>query len=179
MATQIQSAKIVTEEIENAAGANPYSITLGTENTTTGGTAIDFIDIPSGVKRITVMFFALSASGAGAWLVQLGDSVGIETTGYVSRGGVLSLNATPQASTAGFIFNDAAGSADAVYGTMNFYLEDASGFSWVADGLRNHGIVIDGGAGGKSLSSELTQLRITIVSGSDTFDAGAINIQYQ
>jgi len=38
MATQIQSAKIVTEEIENAAGANPYSISLSAEQTASSGT---------------------------------------------------------------------------------------------------------------------------------------------
>ena len=35
------------------------------------------------------------------------------------------------------------------------------------------------GAGSVTLSGTLTQLRITTVNGSDTFDAGSINILYE
>jgi hypothetical protein len=35
------------------------------------------------------------------------------------------------------------------------------------------------GGGNKTLSDTLTQLRITTVNGTDTFDAGSINILYE
>jgi hypothetical protein len=34
-------------------------------------------------------------------------------------------------------------------------------------------------SGGKSLSDTLTQVRITTANGTDTFDAGSINILYE
>jgi hypothetical protein len=34
------------------------------------------------------------------------------------------------------------------------------------------------GSGAKDLSAELTQIRLTTVGGSNTFDAGSVNIQY-
>jgi hypothetical protein len=35
------------------------------------------------------------------------------------------------------------------------------------------------GGGNKTLSDALTQLRITTVNGTDTFDAGSVNIMYE
>jgi len=49
---------------------------------TASGTSIDFTGIPSWVKRITVMFDGVSVSGTSRVMVQLGDSGGVETTGY-------------------------------------------------------------------------------------------------
>jgi len=56
----------------------------GTAVASTSNTSIDFTSIPAGVRRITVMFDAVSTSGTSNWLIQLGDSGGIENTGYLS-----------------------------------------------------------------------------------------------
>ncbi len=59
-------------------------------------------------------------------------------------------------------------------------LEDASDFTWVASGSVGQSdaakMHITGAS--KSLSAELTQVRITTVNGTDAFDAGVINISY-
>jgi len=48
----------------------------------TSGTSIDFTNIPSWVKRITVMFNGVSLSGSSNILIQLGTSSGFTSTGY-------------------------------------------------------------------------------------------------
>ncbi len=60
-------------------------ITRGTAVATTSGTSVDFTSIPSTVKRITVMFDAVSNSGGDEYIIQIGDAGGVETTAYVSQ----------------------------------------------------------------------------------------------
>ncbi|WP_334625633.1 hypothetical protein [Rhizobium johnstonii] len=49
------------------------------------GTAIDFTSIPSWAKRITVSFEGISTSGTTGVSLQLGDSGGVETSGYLAE----------------------------------------------------------------------------------------------
>jgi hypothetical protein len=153
----------------------------GTAVASTSGTSIDFTGIPSWVKRITVMFSGVSTSGTSYKLIQLGDSGGVETTGYFSLSSYVTTASAADAeqSTAGFILNSNA-AVDILYGAIVFTL--ISGTNWVAQGS----FAIDGGtdsvvntSGAKSLSDTLTQIRITTVNGTDTFDAGTINIIYE
>lgn len=155
-------------------------ITLATKQATTSGTAFDFTGIPSGTKIITVQFKGVSTSGTDDILIQLGDAGGIETSGYVSLASTLDGTPTESASTAGF--NIAGGTAALVVsGTYVLHLHDASTFEWVGNHTvkGNNSSRTGNGGGDKSLSAELTQLRITTVSGTDTFDAGSVNISYQ
>ena len=76
-------SKLVVEEIENTAGANPYSVSLGTENTTTGGATLDFTGIPAGVKVVRLILQTVSGGGTSGFIVQIGPSGGVETSGYV------------------------------------------------------------------------------------------------
>jgi hypothetical protein len=57
---------------------------LGTVQATTSGTSKDFTDIPSWVKKITVVFSGVSLSGTAQLLVQLGTSGGLQTTSYTA-----------------------------------------------------------------------------------------------
>ena len=175
-------SKLVVAEIEDAAGANPYSITLGTESTTTGGTSIDFTGIPSGVKYIAVMWNGVSGSGTSMKLLQLGDSGGIETSGYVSVGQTMTSGANYGTnSTAGFLMRDN-DTSETLSGHWILTLEDSSANTWVC----SHSMLTSQyaqsyvGSGGKSLSGTLDRIRLTTVNGSDTYDAnGGINIQFQ
>lgn len=142
-------------------------------------TFLDFESIPSWVKRITVMFNGVSTNGTSNVQIQLGDSGGIETTGYASTssGMVNASNYTPQSSTAGYViahFN----AADITSGHM--VITKLDGNSYVSSHIAKNdtNIVIYGG-GNKTLSDTLTQLRITTVNGTDTFDAGTVNILYE
>jgi hypothetical protein len=158
-----------TLAVENLGLLGP---TLATEQATTSGTSKDFTGIPAGVKRITVMFRGVSTNGASAYLVQLGDSGGIETTGYLS-------GSLTSSFTTGFGIASG-GAGDISHGSIVLSLENPSTFSWVASGAVYPGAGSTlSCAGSKSLSAELTQIRVTTVNGTDAFDAGAINISYE
>jgi hypothetical protein len=63
------------------------AVTLGANLTAnTSGTitvvGVDFLSIPSWAKRVTVMLSGVSTSGTSIVQIQLGDSGGIETSGY-------------------------------------------------------------------------------------------------
>ncbi len=158
-------------------------IVIGTEQASTSGTELDFT-IPAGAKKIVVLFAGVSTSGTSEIQIQLGDAGGIETSGYLSASArfadataVLTSNGT-----AGFmVMPTTAQIASAVWhGRMELNLENVASFRWIASwGFgRSDGSVTTIGAGSKATSAELTTVRITTVNGSDTFDAGAINVQY-
>ena len=84
MPSTISGSKIVTDEIENSSGANPYNITLNAEiDTSTGSQSYDVENIPSGVKRITVLLAGVSLSGSEKFMVQLGTGGSPTTSGYL------------------------------------------------------------------------------------------------
>lgn len=151
-------------------GAVYDGIQRATLQASTSGTSIDFTGIPSWVKRITVIFNGVSLSATADLLVQIGDSGGIETTGYVSGSG------SGSNSTSGYVVR-MANAARAAYGVMQ--ITNITGNNWVSFHSINAGTTTDfAGGGGKTLSDVLTQLRITSTS-TDTFDAGSINILYE
>ena len=153
----------------------------GTAVASTSGTSIDFTAIPSWVKRITVMFSGVSTNGSSNPLIQLGDSGGIENTSYASQS-VVMINATTSVGaihTTGFgVLSGQA--ANIVTGIFQICL--VTGNTWVFGGWHTQGsgtATTGSSAGNKTLSDTLTQVRITTVNGTDTFDAGTINIMYE
>jgi hypothetical protein len=155
------------------------TVISGTAVASTSGTSIDFTSIPSWVKRITVMFNGVSTNGTSIVLVQIGDSGGIETTGYVSTGsGMLNAsNYTASSSTAGYYISSV-GAANIISGHM--ILTKIDGNTWISSHtLKAATNIVLYGAGDKTLSATLDRVRITTVNGTDTFDAGSINILYE
>ena len=164
-----------------AATATSAVNTLATAVASTSGTSIDFTGLPSWIKRITVMFSNVSTNGSSNYQIQLGTTSSIETTGYqaVSTYGPAAGTGTI---TTGFpIFSNTAG--DFKSGALVFTLLDSSNNTFVCFGSfgqfgsqpnYNHTT-----GGNKSLASTLTRLRITTVNGTDTFDAGSVNILYE
>lgn len=156
------------------------AVTLGTPIVTTSGTNIDFT-IPAGVKRITVNFVGVSTNGTTNYLVQIGDSGGIEAAGYLGAG-----VATPNGSaiitvnyTAGFGVPSGA-AANVIHGSIFLSLENSSAATWVASGALSLSNAATGFSisGSKSLSAgPLTSVRVT-TTGSDNFDAGEINVSW-
>lgn len=154
------------------------AITSGTTVASTSGTSIDFTGIPSWVKRITVMFAGVSLSSTANILVQLGDSGGIENTGYLGGCTLQAAGLTEAAnSTAGYIIA-AAAAARVVHG--NLIISAMGSNLWTASGSFGFSNAAASGAcgGSKTLSDVLTQIRITTTS-TDTFDAGSVNILYE
>ena len=153
------------------------SLTLGTAQASTSGTSIDFTGIPSWVKRITVMFNGVSLSGTSDVLVQLGTSGGIDATGYSGSGIFVSTGGAGRTATTGYLVY-LSSAARVFIGAM--VITNLSGNLWVeqttgSDSATNS--IIGGGV--KTLSATLTQLRVTSLNGTDTFDAGSVNILYE
>ena len=158
---------------------NIYPLVLGTAVASTSGTSIDFTGIPSWVRRITVMFSGVSTSGTSALLIQVGDAGGIETTGYASNANRLGASSTTgSTSTAGFLILQNSASTS-LSGPLT--LARIDGNTWVAGYSLGSSATTDSYAGGgtKTLSDTLDRVRITTVNGTDTFDAGSINIMYE
>ena len=160
------------------AGATNSQIVSGVSQASTSGTAIDFTGIPSWVKRITVMFKGVSISSTSQFSIRLGSG-SIQTTGYT--GGATRLLITSVAGgnfTTGFNFSNT--TAATVYsGTTTLTLLGSN--TWIAAGiLGGNSVEFNNILGGEvTLSGALDQVRITTVSGTDTFDAGSINILYE
>lgn len=175
---------IVTDDIANSAVTTAklaQPLTLGTAQDTTSGTAIDFTGIPSWVKRIRVLFNRISLSGTDHFLIQLGSG-SITTSGYVSRAGFLvsDTNAGTATSTSGFIvFGNYSGQVTS--GINEICLMNESGFIYVSShsmGDSDPSGSVKTGGGAVTLSGLVDRLRIT-TNGTNTFDAGSINIMYE
>lgn len=152
------------------------SINLATPIASTSGTSIDFTDIPSTTKRITINFVGVSTNGTDNWLIQLGDSGGVETTGYSSGSYNVNGGATGTSSS-GFLLLVPAAAAVA-QGTITLCLENASTFTWCASGTlaTSDTFRLIFTSGSKSLSAALDRIRVTTTGGTNTFDGGEINI---
>ena len=154
--------------------------TLGTPVASTSGTSIDFTGIPAGVKQIIVSFNGVSTSGTSIKSIRIGDSGGIETTGYDSSGASMTASAQDvNVSTAGFIVHSEQAN-HVLVGSATLTLENSSLNSWALTGnFSDSGTGrVFASSGAKSLSAVLDRIRITTNNGTDTFDAGEINIAY-
>ena len=165
-----------------AAAAAIAPIQLQTAVATTSGTSIDFTSIPAGVKRISVHFVGVSTNGGSDYLIQIGDTGGIETSGYLGSSGRLVTGTNGLAYTAGFAINNGTQAASYVtHGSMVLSLVKSSTFTWAANGVfggsDSYTNTVSGGS--KSTSAELDRVRLTTVNGSDVFDAGLVNISWE
>ena len=153
-------------------------IVQGTAQASTSGTFIDFTGIPSWAKRVTVMFNGVSTSGTNYPLIQLGSG-SPTTSGYNAYGGVLgSTTITGTSYTTGFGIRSSSASVF-LNGAISFSLLGSNiwtAFGCVGDQAITNGFIVTGAV---TLSGTLDRVRITTVGGTDTFDAGTINIMYE
>jgi hypothetical protein len=154
-------------------------ITSGTAVAATSGTAIDFTGIPSWAKRITVMFGGVSTNGTSLKQVQLGSG-SFTTSGYSGGGGAISSgSAGGSSSTTGLLAGVFTLASDAFSGNM--IITNLTGNSWVASfsGGSATGNLGSVSGGSVTIGGVLDRIRITTVNGTDTFDAGSINVMYE
>jgi hypothetical protein len=167
---------------ERASGVSLIgSLTSGTA-TAVSGTSVDFTSIPSWVKRITLSFSGVSTSGTSNPLIQIGDSGGVEATGYLGAGTAGGNAASPTVTnyTTGFGLPGSSAS-NVLHGAVVLTLIDASAFTWAASGTLSlsNAATYFMTSGSKSLSAALDRIRLTTVGGTDTFDAGTVNVLYE
>jgi hypothetical protein len=173
-----QTGKFLTTDGTDASWGTVGGLTLATPVATTSGTSVTFTGLPSGIKRITVLLNGVSTNGTGEKLITIGDSGGLETSGYVSAGGRI-VSTSPEVGYAGtgFILYSTR-SSGVINGGIVLALENAATNTWIAYGTAgastNASFII---SGKKSLSAELTQLSFSMTP--DSFDAGEINISYE
>jgi hypothetical protein len=156
---------------------NSGAFIAGTAVASTSGTSIDFTSIPSWVKRITVVFDSVSTNGTSAKIVQIG-------AGSVTTSGYLGTAVYTGASTGGSTYTSGIGiadgsAADNIMGTCVICLLGSN--TWVASVCTGRSSNAYGFLGGArlALGGTLDRVRITTANGTDTFDAGSINILYE
>jgi len=159
------------------------ALVSGTAVASTSGTSIDFTSIPSWVKRITVMLNGVSTSGTSFWALRVGTSSGIASTGYAGGAGEIYTvnNVQINGSSSEIPLQGAApAAADTYNGAIT--IVNLSGNIWSYSGniFRSAGTNRSATtAGSVTLSATLDRVRLTTTGGTDTFDAGTINILYE
>jgi hypothetical protein len=160
-------------------GANS-AIVSGTAVASTSGTSIDFTGIPSWVKRITVMFNSVSTNGTSAIQMQLGSG-SFTTSGYLGSGLNVASTFVPAGanSSSGLLLMSGSSAAAVYQGFSTISL--ITGNSWCQNGIlgRSDTAAVAWSGNFINLSNTLDRVRITTVNGTDTFDAGSINILYE
>lgn len=142
-----------------------------------GGTSYDYM-IPSGVKRITIMFYQFSTNGTSVPQILVGAG-SFATTGYVSTSSyVVSGSGTGTNNiTSGFgIYANATN--DFVSGHM--ILTNMGSNMWIqSHAVRARSDYCVWGGGDITLSGTLDRVRLTTVNGTDTYDNGYFNLFYE
>lgn len=153
-------------------------LTQATAQNSTSGTSIDFTGIPSWATRITVVFSGVSTSGTSNPIIQLGTSGGFVTSGYLGAVSNQSGGSTSNF-TSGFMISVAITAADIMHGEIG--LVNVTGNTWVERGITAYSnqVAVRTSAGSIALAGILDRVRITTVNGTDTFDAGSINIMWE
>ena len=156
-------------------------ITAATAQATTSGTSVEFTGIPSWVKRITFLLSGVSLNSTANLLMQIGSG-SYSTSGYLAscqtvQGGSTSFGFT---STSGIILA-LNGSTNALSGAVTIDLISSN--TWIATGAitYDNSLGTAGYAAGKTpaLAGALDRIRLFTTSGTDTFDAGSVNIFYE
>lgn len=157
-------------------------INSATAKASTSGTSIDFTGIPSGVKRITVMFAGVSSNGTSNIQIQIGAG-SVVTTGYLGAYSYVQNAGTTGAAniTTGFGLSNNVAASTIIHGVATLALLNSSTNIWAyaSNVSRSDAGSVILGSGSLTLSGTLDRVRITTVNGTDTFDAGSINILYE
>ena len=154
------------------------TITNGTAVATTSGPAVDFTSIPSGVKRISMMFNQVSCNGTTPRLIQIGTSSGLVTSGYISSGAFLGQGNAGLTSTAGFLCGNGGAVLDKTVGIA--VIQTLGSNVWAMSTANGDGTAnfIKVGGGSITLGGVLDRLRLS-TTGSATFDHGSVNISWE
>jgi len=168
----------------NVGGLTPnvYPIVSGTAVASTSGTSIDFTSIPSWVKRITVMFNGVSTNGSSIVQIQIGS--GSYSTGSYKSTASFSASIANQFAyaTTGFIVDSSYASASLTRSGI-YVLTLIGSNTWIGAGNlgADASAQVTWSCAGNSpaLSGALDRVRITTVNGTDTFDAGSINLLWE
>ena len=158
-----------------------YPLVSGTAVASTSGTSIDFTGIPSTAKRITVMLQGVSTNGTSVLRVQLGTSSGITTSGYLGAATTMVNVVATTNFTAGFDENASGGSTATSIRHAAYSIQTLGSNNWICTALMGFSNDVRSNtiSGSVALAGTLDRIRITTANGTDTFDAGSINILWE
>jgi hypothetical protein len=126
------------------------------------------------------VFTSVSTAGTSPVQIQIGDSGGVETTGYTGTAvAVVSTNTLNiQSYTSGAVF---IGLLTTTVRSGSMAITNIDGNEWQFSSIMtNDDVGYLGWVGAiKTLSATLDRVRLTTVNGTDTFDAGLANIIYE
>lgn len=159
----------------NASRAQLQRIVRATAIASTSGTSIDFTGIPAWVEKITVMFQGVSTNSTALWLLQLGTSSGVTTSGYLGYAFNAAGSAT-SAFSAGFTLLTDSATGHICHGLVQVVTLGSNNFAMSGQLSRSDAANGYNSAGSIALGGVLDRVRITTVGGTNTFDAGTINI---
>lgn len=143
-------------------------------------TSVSFHAIPSWAKRISIGFHAISTNSTGFHIIQFGTGTSASpswlTSTYTTEFG-------GGAYAAGFKLNTGGASSNFSGMAMFMLLDSSGGYytwsggAWISDNTAATGTYYT--AGSFALSAPLTQARVYTSNGTDTFDAGYVNLFYE
>lgn len=175
------SPVVITVHPRKADGTAVSGLAFKTTQSPTSGTSVDFTGVPANARRINLIFNGVLADAGDTFLIQLGDSGGVETSGYA--GAALSVTA---AAVAGYTTSTSGG----VLGGM-LVAESLSGLITLINGYGNIWLISgtcwrDGATDAafsvtcaKELTATLDRVRITTTTGTTVFSGGNFNISYE
>jgi heptaprenylglyceryl phosphate synthase len=125
------------------------------------------------------MFTGVSTSSTSNLIVQLGSSSVTTSgyTGYVTRFGS---STAYLAYSSGFLLSETVQAASTIVGHLT--ITNITSNTWVGSGVLTSASAINftsSTAGTIALGGTLDRVRVTTVNGTDTFDAGSVNIMYE
>ena len=154
------------------------ALTLATA-VSASGTSVDFTGIPSWAKRITVMFQGVSQNSASQQMIAQIGAGSVTTTGYTSSSAFIAPSTASSTVTSGFPLNLSIGAGAGFSGVA--VIASIGSNRWCCSATM--GDVVNGqvhfGAGSITLGGTLDRVRLTMTSGTATFDAGTITILYE
>lgn len=150
--------------------------TLGTA-TSLSGTSTTLTGIPSTVKVVILTITGMSTNGTSNIVCRIGPSGGVVNTGYT--GSQYNWTGSASGSTSDFIIRQT-GASSVGNGMLMLTLLNSSTNTWAAQWNIGGSDTAQGytGAATVALSGALERIALTTSGGTDTFDAGSINIAY-
>tara|TARA_R110000744_G_scaffold314799_1_gene421826 strand:+ start:323 stop:2044 length:1722 start_codon:yes stop_codon:yes gene_type:complete len=155
-----------------SAAASSSVITLGTANSPSSVSSVTFTGIPSGTNRVEIIYAGITWGSNDLIYTQLGDSGGIETSGYLASASSYTENVE---ATVGFRHHNNGMSSQGAAAIIQY--SRVTGNIWSMHSV-SRGNLTNSAAGSKTLSGELTQLKVYSILGND-MTAGTIQISYQ
>jgi len=162
-----------------AATATNAVNTLATAVASTSGTSIDFTNLPSWIKKITVMCIGVSQNSAGQTLILQIGAGSVTTSGYSSSNAFIAPSTDSGGVTTGFPINRSSGATAAFHGIATICSFGSNSWVFSSTMADTPQTQVHFGAGSIALGGTLDRVRLTTIGGTATFDAGSINILYE